>query len=159
MGLDTTHDCWHGAYRAFMKWRCKIAEVAGFPPLKWMEGFYGYRDISSDAVERAVSALGFQENVMWASELLSALRFGGCLPIKWDSLRPSPLHILLSHSDCDGEIESKHCSGIADELEKLIPKLPDCEAGGHIGHWREKTQMFVDGLRLAASKGENVVFQ
>ena len=22
MGLDTTHDCWHGPYSQFMKWRC-----------------------------------------------------------------------------------------------------------------------------------------
>ena len=29
--------------------------------------------------------------------------------------------------------------------------LPDEEAGGHIGRWREKTQQFVDGLRAAAS--------
>jgi hypothetical protein len=33
MGLDTTHDCWHGAYSAFMRWRRKLAEVAGYPPL------------------------------------------------------------------------------------------------------------------------------
>ncbi len=41
MGLDTSHGCWHGAYSAFMRWRRKLAEVAGFPPLDSMEGFGG----------------------------------------------------------------------------------------------------------------------
>ncbi len=41
MGLDTTHGCWHGAYSAFGRWRTKVAEVAGFPPLDSMEGFGG----------------------------------------------------------------------------------------------------------------------
>src|SRR5437016_2133419 len=40
MGLDTTHDCWHGAYSAFMRWRTKLAEVAGLPPLMLIESFY-----------------------------------------------------------------------------------------------------------------------
>lgn len=31
MGLDTTHDAWHGAYSAFARWRQKLAEVAGIP--------------------------------------------------------------------------------------------------------------------------------
>ena len=30
MGLDTTHDCWHGAYLAFSRWRDQLAEVAGY---------------------------------------------------------------------------------------------------------------------------------
>ena len=28
MGLDTSHDCWHGPYSAFRRFREKIAEVA-----------------------------------------------------------------------------------------------------------------------------------
>lgn len=24
MGLDTSHDCWHGSYSAFMAWRCEL---------------------------------------------------------------------------------------------------------------------------------------
>src|SRR5574340_940621 len=41
MGLDTTHDCWHGSYGAFMRWRKKLAEVAGFGNLNDYEGFGG----------------------------------------------------------------------------------------------------------------------
>lgn len=38
MGLDTTHDCWHGAYSSFHRWRAKIASVIGVN-LDSMEGF------------------------------------------------------------------------------------------------------------------------
>ena len=44
MGLDTTHDCWHGAYSAFMRWRQKIAEVAGFGNLDDYAGFDGEKE-------------------------------------------------------------------------------------------------------------------
>lgn len=39
MGLDTSHDCWHGPYTAFHRWRCWIAREAGLPPLELMDGF------------------------------------------------------------------------------------------------------------------------
>jgi hypothetical protein len=61
-----------------------------------------------------------------------------CLPIKWDCLKPSALHELLSHSDCDGEIAADRCGPIADALESLIPLLPDEDGNGHIGNWRTK---------------------
>jgi hypothetical protein len=79
-------------------------------------------------------------------------------PIKWECLKPDPLHILINHSDCDGEIEWKDADAIAGRLEELLPLLPDEDAGGHIGYWREKTQDFIDGLRLAHEKQENVEF-
>jgi len=30
MGLDTSHECWHGAYSAFTRWRHELATVAGY---------------------------------------------------------------------------------------------------------------------------------
>lgn len=30
MGLDTTHDAWHGAYSSFGDWRNQLAELAGY---------------------------------------------------------------------------------------------------------------------------------
>lgn len=29
MGLDTTHDCWHGSYSNFMQFRIKLAQAIG----------------------------------------------------------------------------------------------------------------------------------
>jgi hypothetical protein len=123
-----------------------------------MEGFYGYTDITHDDVSAAVQTLGFDEKHKWASVLLQALYFGGNLPIQWKCLKPSPLHALLNHSDCDGDIPASKCASIADALEALLPALPEGSGGGHIGVWREKTQLFIAGLRLAAKKGENVEF-
>lgn len=137
MGLDTSHGCWHGAYSAFMRWRTEIARVAGMPPLELMEGFY-------------------QPLQSRSGEYLSNI--DRLLPIRWNALKPSALHKLLFHSDCDGQILWEDCGSIADELEKLLPKFPPSDGGGHIGNWRDKTQTFIDGLRLAASKQENVDF-
>lgn len=41
MGLDTSHDCWHGAYSLFNRWRTKICEVSGYGDLKDYHGFGG----------------------------------------------------------------------------------------------------------------------
>lgn len=39
MGLDTSHDCWHGGYIGFNTWRTKVAEVAGFGNLREYDGY------------------------------------------------------------------------------------------------------------------------
>ena len=147
MGLDTTHDAWSGGYMSFMRWREEVARAAGLPPLCLMEGFYGpsHRPVYLDpsATELSRSSL---EN----------LERG--LPIKWDCLKPSPLHELLFHSDCDGEIPATSCGPIADELERVLPNMPTGSGGGHIGDWRAKTQQFIDGLRRAAAANEPLGF-
>jgi len=152
MGLDTSHDCWHGAYSAFNRWRTTIARVAGLPPLELMEGFF-------DA-DQAVTG-----NPFWRQ--YDEDKRGGYahndsiwhrLPIRWECLKPSSLHTLLHHSDCEGDIAWEDCIGIADALEALIPLLPQGDSPGHIGNWRDKTQQFVDGLRRAYEAKENVEF-
>jgi hypothetical protein len=130
-----------------MHWRCKLAEVAGFPPLRLMEGFFEKGSFDDPFCDRAQL---FQDAV--------EANFYSCLPIKWDCLKEDPIHELLYHSDCDGEINWERCGPIADSLEKLIPLLPEGDGGGHVGNWREKTQQFVDGLRDAFAKKENVDF-
>ena len=155
MGLDCSHDAWHGAYGAFMRWRQKIAEVSGLPPLELMEGFYAPLSTTGATLYH-----GMNTNVpAYGSESRPFLaNLDDRLPIMWDCLKPSPLHELLYHSDCDGDIPAERCGPIADALEALIPMLPDEEAAGHIGHWRKKTQQFVDGLRAAAAAGEPLDF-
>ena len=157
MGLDTSHNAWHGAYSAFMRWRRMLAQVAGLPPLDLMEGFYeplgspGGQVTLYYGIETNMPAYGPDSQPYLAS-------IDERLPIRWECLKPSALHELLYHSDCDGEIAADRCGPIADALEELIPLLPDESAGGHIGNWREKTAQFVSGLRLAAEKGEPLDF-
>lgn len=122
MGLDCSHNVWHGAYSQFSQWRRHVAAAAGMPPLELMEGFYR----------------------PFADQGLS-------LQIKWTGLKSSPLHELLDHSDCDGEIEHHRCGIIADELEKIIDLMPDV--------WKKETFQFIEGLRAANLAGENLEFR
>jgi hypothetical protein len=152
MGLDTSHNAWHGAYSAFMTWRKKIAEVAGLPPLELMEGFYDPLFPNERMLPTLYAGVHVQEYTFGLKELDRKL------PIKWESLKPSALHILLYHSDCDGEIGWQDCKPLADELMKLLDKLPDENVNGHIGNWREKTQTFINGLLLAYKEEKNLNF-
>ncbi len=178
MGLDVSHDCWHGAYSAFMRWRQEIARAAGIP-LTLMENFYDAPD--PGLVERTrprtsaftVAATGgfvADRGSLTAALADAAERgdggrwerwvstFSYCLPLKWESFRPDSLHKLLNHSDCDGCIAADDCAPLANRLEELLPLLPAEPDAGHIGDWKQKTQKFIDGLRLAASQGEDVEF-
>jgi hypothetical protein len=140
-----------------MRWRRKLAEVAGLPPLDLMEGFYSRHGERSGpgtlyyGPDTGKPAYG-PGSRPYLADIESAL------PIKWECLKPSPLHTLLYHSDCEGEIAADDCGPIADALEALIPLLPDEEAGGHIGNWREKTLQFVRGLRAAHAAGKPLDF-
>jgi hypothetical protein len=154
MGLDTSHGCWRGAYSAFHAWRRKIAELVGIP-LPLMAGFYRADEMQTRK-NQASAALGREGGLLRHWFEFDAEPY---LPIAWESLRPDPLHALLHHSDCEGEIAPEDCGPIADRLEALMPEMeaiPD--ASGHIGNWAIKTRKFIDGLRLAASRGEAVDF-
>ena len=122
MGLDTSHDCYHGSYGYFHQWRKEIAKTVGID-LSLMNGFACYK----------VGSPG----------------------IPWENLKPDALHVLLNHSDCGGYIEAADCAPLADRLEEILPLLPEEDDSQN---WRETTQRFIDGLRLAASKGEPVEF-
>lgn len=147
MGLDTTHDCWHGPYSAFHRFRVAIAEKVGID-LESMEGF-----------TRATFN-----------------RFKGEYdPAKpgtrWDLLQPDPLWILLSHSDCDGSIMPKDCRAIAKRLREIEPLFvpregghPDSEDGKPMPERAiydgvgEALNRFATGLELAAKKRQRVGF-
>lgn len=154
MGLDTTHGAWCGAYSAFNRWRTKIAELAGIP-LPLMDGHYGAPgggDWEEHAKGKEIDGYSlYPFNAHFKATHPS-------LPIRWDVLRPDPLHVLLNHSDCDGEISPEDCAKIADRLEELMPQLPNVEDGGHIGNWKDKTKQFIEGCRAAAKAGEPLGF-
>ena len=164
MGLDVSHGCWSGSYSAFMRWRVKLAELIGIP-LMYMEGFWDGGDcfhgkLLAESMEWAKPrdggpGCGSLYGPMLHRFCEGVLKF---LPLKWEAFKPDPLHVLLNHSDCDGEIATEHCGPIADRLAELLPKLPDVDDGGHIGNWRDATQQFIGGLRLAAKRGQKVTF-
>lgn len=145
MGLDTTHDCWHGSYSAFNSFREEIAKVLNVP-LGLMEGFY-------DASQKETLFAGMPQ---WMKESFNRNTFD-YLPISWDILKPDAIYTLLNHSDCDGEIEIKDLLPIAERLEAIAPLLPD--ASSFRFDVRAKALQFATGLRLAADLGEIVEFR
>jgi hypothetical protein len=132
MGLDTTHECWHGAYSAFTRWRNELAKVAG----------YAIADINGHT-----TAL-----IDWG-HVTPAQLMG-----EWESTPADPLIVLIAHSDCEGKIHPAQAAPLADRLEELNALLPNEDAHGHIGNWREKTRTFIDGLRSAVAANEPVEF-
>lgn len=149
MGLDTSHDAWHGAYSAFMRWREMLAKTANLPPLRLMEGFY--KPLSSFDVPTLY--FGHEtRNKEFLQEIDEEL------PISWGCLKPDVLHQLLYHSDSQGEIENSICGLLADRLDELLPLIPDEDGLGHIGNYKEKTRQFINGLRIAFDSGEDLEF-
>jgi len=86
--------------------------------------------------------------------------FGG--DTRWGSLPSDALHVLLNHSDCDGEIAAEHLLPLAQRLEQLIPALKTYDAvrpgSGHLMSVASAAKQFANGLRLAAENQEIVTF-
>jgi len=131
MGLDCTHGCWNGAYSAFSRWRAKLAVAAGYKMTAYNE--LPMTDLDWDSFARK--------------------NFQG----EWGVLPADPLVVLLAHSDCDGYLPVEVLKPLADRLTELLPLLAG-DGGGHIGSYRDKTQVFIDGLLLAHSLSEKVEF-
>lgn len=157
MGLDTTHDCWHGAYSAFSRWREQLAVAAGYtfsidPGETLTLGGSGMKVAPAN---RSIV------NIDWGNiEKTIGRDLMGVwprMPVRPDGT-PDPLIVLLAHSDCEGEIQADFCAPLADRLTELLPALEGLDGGGHIGSFVEKTQTFIDGLREAAAAGEAVGF-
>ena len=136
MGLDTSHDAWHGAYSAFTRWRHTIAEAAG----------YAVWDVVDDDGTKVPTIM-----LDWGHVTKDNL-FG-----KWGKTPADPLVVLFAHSDCEGEIFPEQATPLADKLEGLLPELTG-DFGGHIGDIRAKTEQFIQGLRDAASANEPLDF-
>jgi len=135
MSLDTTHDCWHGAYSRFSFWRNDIATAAGEPLAEGRIGLLP--EIAMDFDERFT-----EENYQGY----------------WDEPPSDVLHVLLVHSDCDGVIQHQYTAALADRLEGLLPALGKYDDNDDWrGHY-ELTKRFISGLRAAAAAGEDVEF-
>jgi hypothetical protein len=95
MGLDTTHNCWHGPYSAFHVWRTAVARAAGYGE-QWPDNM-----------------------TIHGGENFEDVHMG-----KWVRSPDDPLMVLLLHQDCEGEILPEHAGPLADRLEGLLGVLP-----------------------------------
>lgn len=147
MGLNTSHSCWDGSYSSFYRWRMYIAKLANIP-LPFMEGF-------CDLKTRNISDKTLDEQLSRITGTPGTQDFSSFLPIKWEALHPSPLHLLINHSDCDGSIPHLEALGIAVELEILLPEIEK----DNQDIYAHQTRRWINGLRQAHSLMEDVIFR
>jgi hypothetical protein len=138
MGLDTSHDAWHGPYSAFSRWRDTVARAAGYSVISTKDGTGWVHD---------------EVDLPW--HMFRHENYMG----EWGNgpVIEDPLLYLIVHSDCDGVIHPSEGVHIAARLEQLLPSIPE-ELPTRPDWIRDKTQRFIDGLRLAAKAGEDVEF-
>lgn len=131
MGLDTTHDAWHGSYGTFSQWRNDIAVAAGI--IQKDELLYRNAPIEWD---------NFKTDYMG----------------RWTEDPEDVIWVLLAHSDCDGHIKKRFLLPLADRLEGLLDSL---DSPSHPQDWYRphgRAKQFIAGLRLAASENKKVKF-
>jgi len=150
MGLDCSHDAFHGSYRAFDYLRRLVCAATGgsYPP-HWVVDEKGHP--IKDKNGRIVRHEGLDERWFYFGDEYSKKKCPG-------------LTLFLSHSDCDGEISPEMCTVVADELSELMPKIRamQWEPWGHIvsaGGYAACVQRFIAGGRAAAKAGEALMFE
>lgn len=145
MGLDTTHDAFHGAYSAFNSLRQEVAAAIGgsYPP-HWLRSFDG--TLARDKEGYPITDLSLDRERIYLPDGLAESSPG--------------MYEFLMHSDCDGEIVPEMCAQVADALDAVLPDMPEGGAG-HLaarGGYREVLRKFIAGCRDAAAKGEPLEF-
>jgi len=130
MGLDTSHDCWHGSYSSFSRWREAVARAAGYAVWPVRFGEYTIRD----CIMLDWGHLGGEVHLLG----------------EWEETPDDPLVVLFVHHDHAGVIHPAQAEPLADALAGLLP-LPDERDN-------RNAENFIAGLRLAVSLAEDVVF-
>ncbi len=92
--------------------------------------------------ERLAEGLGFR--------LRSMQGFGG--EDLWLSLQPHPLHALLNHSDCDGDISPEDCRRVAPALRAAVAAWEPTD------YDRIQAEALADGMDEAAKAGVPLEF-
>jgi hypothetical protein len=151
MGLDCSHDAFHGAYSAFNRLRQFVCAATGpdgsYPP------HYLYKaggDVQEGADGMLLRRRALDEDKFYIGD-------------EYDRETHPGLWEFLTHSDCDGEISPEMCVKVADDLERLLPAMEALgwQSHGHIaarGGFVEVVRKFIAGCREAAAAGEPLDF-
>lgn len=140
MGLDTTHDCWHGPYSSFYAFREAVAAAA--------KSLYDYTPSYQERPERAY--FGWWDNAYVPR---------GSGPGYYND----PLDIFFVHSDCEGYIFPHDAQELIGRLEGILDHLKEESKGVPTYeriHWViDRLARFIDGLNDAVKKWQIVEFR
>lgn len=163
MGLDTSHNAWHGPYSSFGHWRNWVAIQLGLPPLDLMEGFYTTEHDTDNGYLKGYGNPFYHAKLRLTGEEykdIQSVQIG--LPIKWSCLKEDPIHELLNHSDCEGDIPWESCGKIAERLKHLLNNIQLNESSPDTDFINDylinKTKQFMEGCQLAFEKRERLEF-
>lgn len=156
MGLDCSHDAFHGAYSAFNQLRQQVAWAAG--------GIFPYYDVGEQKVLGRLRELKVDPD-----DPKCKIGFGtqvGWLPDDKDKENWPGLCLFLDHSDCEGKISPGDCTLVANDLQRLLDGptrevFEENPGGGHIGGqggYRKVLEKFILGCRRAAEANEPLDF-
>ncbi len=142
MGLDTTHNCWHGAYSGFREFRELVGKAAGLPYVPSKDGRGDRLDIDWDRVtERQIYG-------HWDRKSPTAYRIGYDPPIT------DAVLYLLIHSDCGGKLRRGYLPALKARLEELEPSYERLIARHPNVHYlSSRLRQFTDGLGEAIEAG------
>lgn len=147
MGLDTTHDCWHGAYSGFAMFRETVGRAAGLPyrvaNKQYGDGIRHTLDIDWEQITEAQIAGDWTEPPC-------ITRLG------YDPPLTDPVLYLLIHSDCDGKLRCKYLKDLKYRLEELVPKFNELAGDGYC---EGSLDRFIKGLGEAITRGDDVSFR
>lgn len=144
MGLDTSHDCWHGPYGSFKEFRELVGRAAGLPYRRAADGDGYVLDIDWDPVSMR------QIEGHWDRKGPTVQSSG-----IYDPPITDPVLYLLVHSDCDGKLRRGYLPALKKRLEELLPAYERLAEDRYSKH---KLQTFIDGLQRAIDQGEHVDF-
>lgn len=146
MGLDTTHDCWHGAYGGFYEFRKVVGFAAGLPYRRVIDD-HRVGDLELDIDWDAVSMRQIMGH--WDCKGPTVKASG-----VYDPPITDPVLYLLVHSDCDGKLRREYLPALKARLEELEPEYERLTVGDD--YLRGRLRQFINGLEAAIEAGEHV---
>jgi len=150
MGLDTSHNCWHGSYSGFARWRNALATA-----LDWEHADNGLGTTTyvipegrtpkqAPLPDEEHTVDGETYTIRWSESYDNSVWLG-----HWDKDPDDVIDVLMVHADCDGIIPHRFTGPLAARLNDLVPDMDE---------WAEITCQFINGLLLADDLGEDVDF-
>ncbi|MGQ9348919.1 hypothetical protein [Mycolicibacterium gilvum] len=148
MGLDTTHDCWHGGYSGFYEFRKMVGLAAKLPYRVETEG-HRAGDLTLDIDWDAITLR--QIDGHWDRKGPTVKAAG-----IYDPPITDPVLYLLVHSDCDGKLRRGYLPALRDRLIELEPEYERLTM--EKPYLQSRLRQFIDGLDAAIEAGEHVEF-